>query len=40
MAITGERKEGRRMEILWVLGFLAAWFVLQMWVLPRFGVPT
>jgi hypothetical protein len=34
-------KEGRRlMELLIVLGFLAVWVVLQIWVLPRLGVPT
>ncbi len=36
---TSERK-ARSMEIVWFLGFLALWFVLQMWVLPKFGVPT
>jgi hypothetical protein len=28
------------MEILAVLAVLALWFALQIWVLPRFGVPT
>jgi hypothetical protein len=28
------------MEILFLLAFIAAWFALQMWVLPRFGVST
>jgi hypothetical protein len=28
------------MEILAVLGVLALWFALQIWVLPRYGVPT
>jgi hypothetical protein len=28
------------MEYLWPLGFLAAWLILQVWVLPRLGVPT
>jgi hypothetical protein len=28
------------MDYLWPLGFLAAWLVLQWWVLPRLGVPT
>lgn len=27
-------------EILIVVGFVALWFVLQMWVLPKFGVST
>jgi hypothetical protein len=31
---------GRGMEYLLIIGFLAAWFVLQIWVLPRFGVKT
>jgi len=28
------------MEILFLLAFVAAWFALQMWILPRFGVST
>jgi hypothetical protein len=28
------------MESLIVLGVLAVWFILQIWVLPRLGVPT
>jgi hypothetical protein len=31
---------GKIMEILVPLGFLVVWFVLQAWVLPRFGVKT
>jgi hypothetical protein len=27
-------------EVLAGLVFLAAWIVLQVWLLPRFGVPT
>ncbi len=27
-------------EILFVLGLLVAWIVLNVWVLPRFGVST
>jgi hypothetical protein len=27
-------------DLLFILLFVAAWFVLQMWVLPRLGVPT
>lgn len=27
-------------ETLVILGFLAAWIILQAWVLPRFGVQT
>jgi hypothetical protein len=27
-------------EYLFVLAFLAVWFVLNRWVLPLFGVPT
>lgn len=26
--------------LLWVLGVFAVWVVLQLWVLPRFGVKT
>jgi hypothetical protein len=28
------------MEIFILLGILAAWIILQAWVLPRFGVKT
>ena len=31
---------GKIMEILIPLGVLAAWIILQAWVLPRFGVKT
>jgi hypothetical protein len=27
-------------SILLVAGFVALWFVLNRWVLPKFGVPT
>lgn len=30
----------RMMEVLIPLGILVGWFVLQAWVLPRFGVKT
>jgi hypothetical protein len=29
-----------KMEILLIFAVLALWFVLQAWILPRFGVPT
>jgi len=28
------------MDYLWLAAFLAAWFVLNRWLLPRLGVPT
>jgi len=28
------------MDVWTLIALLAAWFVLQTWVLPRFGVPT
>jgi hypothetical protein len=28
------------MEILGLLGVLVLWWVLQTWILPKFGVPT
>ena len=31
---------GNFMELLLPLGILVVWFVLQAWVLPRFGVKT
>ena len=27
-------------ELLFVLGFLVVWFLLNAWVLPKFGVKT
>ncbi len=37
---TAERKRGLVMEILIPIALLAAWIVLQAWILPRFGVKT
>jgi len=28
------------MEVMTAIGFLVIWFVLQMWILPKLGVPT
>jgi len=28
------------MDVLAMIGVLVGWFVLQVWVLPRLGVPT
>lgn len=33
-------KRGNAMEMLIPLGFLVAWIILQVWILPRFGVKT
>jgi len=33
-------KDGKTMEILLPLGIVAAFIVLQMWVLPYFGIKT
>ena len=38
--MTTERKRGSVMEILIPIAILVAWIVLQVWVLPRFGVKT
>lgn len=35
-----ERMRGYFMEILIPLAIFTAWFILQAWVLPRFGVKT
>jgi hypothetical protein len=32
------KKRGKAMEIYLPLGLMAAWIILQAWVLPRFGV--
>jgi hypothetical protein len=34
------KKEDRSMEFLVLALVVGAWFVLQAWVLPRFGVST
>jgi hypothetical protein len=34
------KKERPAMELLWIGVFVAAWIVLQAWVLPKLGVPT
>ena len=34
------RSGGKIMELLVVLAVLVAWVILQVWVLPRFGVKT
>jgi hypothetical protein len=35
-----ERKRGPAVEIFVVIAFLVVWIILQLWVLPRFGVKT
>lgn len=32
--------EGRRVELLVLLGIFALWIIMQVWVLPKAGVPT
>jgi hypothetical protein len=27
-------------ELLWIVGFIAAWLMLQGWILPKLGVST
>jgi hypothetical protein len=34
------RKVEKGMEVWWIVGFLALWFVLQLWVLPKLGFRT
>jgi len=36
----GKKKMKDWMWILAFLGFLALWFAVQKWVLPKLGVPT
>jgi uncharacterized membrane protein len=38
MGITAEG--GKKMKVLIPLGILVVWIILQVWVLPRFGVKT
>lgn len=35
-----KKKTMQWQELLWIVGFLVVWFVLNRWVLPRFGVAT
>ena len=34
------KERGGRMEVLVTIGILLVWLILQIWVLPRLGVPT
>jgi hypothetical protein len=34
------KRETGKMDILWIVGFLAIWLLLQLWILPKLGVPT
>ena len=38
--LLADRQESMVMEILYVLGFVVAWFALQRWILPRLGIRT
>jgi hypothetical protein len=35
-----EAKRGGMSELVWVVGFIAVWFLLQAWILPKLGVST
>jgi hypothetical protein len=36
----GANKGAKTMDILILIGVFALWIILQMWVLPKFGVQT
>ena len=38
--VCSARKGRKAMEFLIVVGLLVAWIILQVWVLPHFGVKT
>ena len=38
--MNGATKGGKTVEFLFFLGVFAGWFILQAWILPRFGVKT
>jgi hypothetical protein len=38
--VTTERRSGPAMEIIIPIAILVGWIILQVWVLPRFGVKT
>ncbi len=33
-------RERPKMDLLWIALVLAAWILLQAWILPKLGVPT
>jgi len=33
-------KENSMTSYLWIAAFVAGWFLLQAWILPKLGVPT
>ena len=35
-----EAKRSIMAELLWIVGFVALWFLLQTWILPKLGVST
>jgi hypothetical protein len=38
--MTKQSEGSSNMEIFFLLAFIVAWFALQVWILPRFGVST
>jgi hypothetical protein len=34
------KQERPNMDLIWIAAVLAAWIILQAWVLPKLGVPT
>jgi len=34
-----EKRSGMT-ELLWIVGFIVAWILLQTWILPKLGVST
>jgi hypothetical protein len=34
------QRKGKVVEIWIILGFLALWLAMQLWILPALGVPT
>ncbi len=40
LEIKGSSMRKNSMDILWIVGVILVWFGLQLWVLPKLGVPT
>ena len=40
MASPMDRGRELKMDILWFFGFVAFYFALQLWILPRLGIET
>jgi hypothetical protein len=40
LAVVDFREEKRMQSVLWFVALAAAWLALQLWLLPKLGIPT